>query len=210
MENLFNESIIQIDYLRLFFGVILLIIQIIVIQSLYLNYSKSYNNKFKFSKNFIPFGISILIIVSVIKSSLALSLGLIGALSIIRFRTAIKEPEEIIMLLLIMGLSVSIAEEKELLGLMLVGIFCISYFILNKKEHKQNSTHEVIVRISENKIEGINVFTDEFKDNIVQYSKSSDKFLTVYYKFHNQSQVSKIFKYYDNLEVDIEMIRNES
>jgi uncharacterized membrane protein YhiD involved in acid resistance len=30
-----------------------------------------------------------------VKSSLALSLGLVGALSIIRFRTAIKEPEEL-------------------------------------------------------------------------------------------------------------------
>ena len=34
-------------------------------------------------------------IISVVKSSLALSLGLVGALSIIRFRTAIKEPEEL-------------------------------------------------------------------------------------------------------------------
>ena len=35
------------------------------------------------------------LIITVVKSSLALSLGLIGALSIIRFRTPIKEPEEL-------------------------------------------------------------------------------------------------------------------
>jgi uncharacterized membrane protein YhiD involved in acid resistance len=35
------------------------------------------------------------LIISVVKSSLALSLGLVGALSIVRFRTAIKEPEEL-------------------------------------------------------------------------------------------------------------------
>ncbi|MDD3150461.1 MAG: DUF4956 domain-containing protein [Candidatus Gastranaerophilales bacterium] len=35
------------------------------------------------------------LIISVIKTSLALSLGLVGALSIIRFRTPIKEPEEL-------------------------------------------------------------------------------------------------------------------
>ena len=35
------------------------------------------------------------LIISVVKSSLTLSLGLVGALSIIRFRTAIKEPEEL-------------------------------------------------------------------------------------------------------------------
>ena len=35
------------------------------------------------------------LIITVVKSSLALSLGLVGALSIIRFRTPIKEPEEL-------------------------------------------------------------------------------------------------------------------
>ncbi len=33
-----------------------------------------------------------LLVISVVKSSLALSLGLVGALSIVRFRTPIKEP----------------------------------------------------------------------------------------------------------------------
>ena len=92
MEKILNQELIQIDYLRLILGVVILISEILVIKFLYEKFSHSYNNKMKFSKNFIPFGISILIIVSVIKSSLALSLGLIGALSIIRFRTAIKEP----------------------------------------------------------------------------------------------------------------------
>ena len=35
------------------------------------------------------------LIITVVKSSLALSLGLVGALSIVRFRTPIKEPEEL-------------------------------------------------------------------------------------------------------------------
>ena len=34
-----------------------------------------------------------LLVITVVKSSLALSLGLVGALSIVRFRTPIKEPE---------------------------------------------------------------------------------------------------------------------
>ena len=35
------------------------------------------------------------LVITVVKSSLALSLGLVGALSIIRFRTPIKEPFEL-------------------------------------------------------------------------------------------------------------------
>ncbi len=41
---------------------------------------------------------TMVLIITVIKSSLALSLGLVGALSIIRFRTPIKDPEELIYL----------------------------------------------------------------------------------------------------------------
>ena len=37
-----------------------------------------------------------MVIISIVKSSLALSLGLVGALSIVRFRAAIKEPEELV------------------------------------------------------------------------------------------------------------------
>ena len=36
-----------------------------------------------------------ILIITIVKSSLALSLGLVGALSIVRFRTPIKEPEEL-------------------------------------------------------------------------------------------------------------------
>ena len=38
---------------------------------------------------------TMILIITVIKTSIALSLGLVGALSIVRFRTPIKEPEEL-------------------------------------------------------------------------------------------------------------------
>ncbi len=44
------------------------------------------------------------LIIMIVKSSLALSLGLVGALSIVRFRTPIKEPEELVYLFLAIAL----------------------------------------------------------------------------------------------------------
>ena len=64
---------------------------------LYLFYSKfstTLNNKEYLSKNFVIIGVTTTLVIAIIKSSLALSLGLVGALSIVRFRAAIKEPEE--------------------------------------------------------------------------------------------------------------------
>ena len=42
----------------------------------------------------------------IVKSSIALSLGLVGALSIVRFRTPIKEPEDLTYLFLSIALGV--------------------------------------------------------------------------------------------------------
>ena len=74
-----------------------------------------------------PFVIAIFFIVSVIKSSIALSLGLVGALSIIRFRTAIKEPGQLITLLILTSLSISVAAEKEFLGTFDFFYICNTY-----------------------------------------------------------------------------------
>lgn len=45
-----------------------------------------------------------MLIISIVKSSLALSLGLVGALSIVRFRAAIKDPEELAYIFLAIAL----------------------------------------------------------------------------------------------------------
>ena len=61
------------------------------------------------------------LIITVVKSSLALSLGLVGALSIVRFRTPIKEPEEIGFIMLVIAASLSCATFNLLfLGVILV------------------------------------------------------------------------------------------
>ena len=53
-----------------------------------------------------------LVIISVGKVSLALSLGLVGALSIIRFRTPIKEPEELAYLFVAVAIGVGLGAER--------------------------------------------------------------------------------------------------
>jgi hypothetical protein len=57
-------------------------------------------------------GISITAIFVTIQFSLPLSLGLLGALSIVRFRTPIKEPEEIGFIMLVIAVSIAIATFK--------------------------------------------------------------------------------------------------
>ena len=53
-----------------------------------------------FGYNFLLITVTTMFIITIVKSSLALSLGLVGALPVVRFRSAIKEPEELAYLFL--------------------------------------------------------------------------------------------------------------
>jgi len=59
-------------------------------------------------------------VIAVVKSSLALSLGLVGALSIVRFRAAIKDPEELVYLFLCIGVGLALGAEQPLLAIAIV------------------------------------------------------------------------------------------
>ena len=64
-------------------------------------------------------------VIATVKSSLALSLGLVGALSIVRFRAAIKEPEELVYLFLCIGVGLALGAEQPLLALAMVVVATI-------------------------------------------------------------------------------------
>lgn len=92
---------------------------------LYVACGGALSNRKRFSANFIPLGMTTMIIIVVVKSSLALSLGLVGALSIVRFRTAIKEPEELTYLFLTIAIGLGLGADQRavtILGTLVVGI----------------------------------------------------------------------------------------
>ena len=64
------------------------------------------------SNNFIPLTLITIFIISVVKSSLALSLGLVGALSIVRFRTAIKDPTELVYLFFCIAIGLGLGADQ--------------------------------------------------------------------------------------------------
>ena len=70
----------------------------------------------------------------VVKTSLALSLGLVGALSIVRFRTPIKEPEELIYLFLAIAIGLGFGAGYPIITILIViVILVIIYFFLSNK-----------------------------------------------------------------------------
>ncbi len=66
----------------------------------YVRCGTSLSNRRSFARNFALLSMTTCLIIAIVKANLALSLGLVGALSIVRFRSAIKEPEELAYLFL--------------------------------------------------------------------------------------------------------------
>ncbi len=79
----------------------------------YLHFSVVLSNKRKFARLLIFLSATTMLVISVVKTSLALSLGLVGALSIIRFRTPIKEPEELAYLFLAVALGIGMGADQR-------------------------------------------------------------------------------------------------
>ncbi len=113
-----------------FLGLLLIIVFSFIYRSLFIKYSNGIGNKKAFSSIFFLFSLAIYLIISSIKASLVLSLGLVGALSVVRFRNAIKDTEQIIYLLFLIALSLSIAANQYLLGV-ISGVIGIIYLTLN-------------------------------------------------------------------------------
>lgn len=81
----------------------------------YIRFAKVLSNKRKFARIFVFLSATTLLVISIVSTSLALSLGLVGALSIVRFRTPIKEPQELAYLFLAIAIGIGMGANEPLI-----------------------------------------------------------------------------------------------
>ena len=95
----------------------------IIIRFLYIRFSNSFSSKSAYANTLLMVTVCVASLIAVVKSSLALSLGLVGALSVIRFRTAVKEPYTLsfILLSVCIGIALGASQYKFALCVGLVG-----------------------------------------------------------------------------------------
>jgi hypothetical protein len=65
------------------------------------------------------------LVIMVVRASLAASLGLVGALSIIRFRTPVKEPEELAYLFMAIGIGVGMGVNQAAVTAVSMGLILL-------------------------------------------------------------------------------------
>jgi len=144
INNLFDSPVRSTNQFEIFFFILALSLSIVfslTLKFFYVKFWKTISDKENISSNFVLLTLIITIIIAVVKSSLALSLGLVGALSIVRFRTPIKDPEELIFLFICIALGLSLGAFQFVyasLGLIFVLLIIFSRSRSNDKKSQNN------------------------------------------------------------------------
>lgn len=100
----------------------------------YTRYGHSLSNRKAFAKNFLMMSMITMLVITIVKSSLALSLGLVGALSIVRFRSAIKEPEELMYLFMAIAIGLGFGADQKAVTIAAFGLILGALFLRSKME----------------------------------------------------------------------------
>jgi uncharacterized membrane protein YhiD involved in acid resistance len=205
MDELLSQFSISIDNT---FSISNYVINIVLCASLlfllslvYRKFGNSISNRGQLAKVLILVGLTTFIIISIVKSSLALSLGLVGALSIVRFRTAIKEPEELGYFFIAIATGLGMGANQLLptiIGLAMV-ILTIILFRKNifkdtltqnllitthiKQENQTNATEKIAEIINQHasqvEVKRINYGKEEMDLNFLVKVKSLEKLNTI-------------------------------
>ena len=108
-----------------------------VLSRIYSRFGQSLSNRESFGGNFVLVAMTTMLIITIVKSSLALSLGLVGALSIIRFRAAIKEPEELSYLFLAIAVGLGFGANQAVITsvafVLILGVITLKHLVHPKE-----------------------------------------------------------------------------
>ncbi len=145
---------------------------------IFLVYKKTFNGVMYSSS----FGVTLIaltmittVVILAVTSNVVLSLGMVGALSIVRFRTAIKEPLDIAFLFWSIGVGIVLAAGMiplAVIGSVIIGVILLVF--VNKKSHIH--PYIVVVRCENHDAETqVNKFLSEKTERCVVKSKSAQK-----------------------------------
>jgi hypothetical protein len=129
LEKFILNSNVEIDLFNFIISIVLSLTLALVVKITYQNISRSLNDKQHFADIFVPLAIVTTLVITVVKFSLALSLGLVGALSIVRFRAAIKEPEELVFLFFVIGIGLANGANQFFIAIFTTFILCLILYL---------------------------------------------------------------------------------
>lgn len=154
LEEFMSGQSNQLELSTFLVNLILAVITSFILGRVYIYWGSSLSNRRTLASNFMLLTVTTTFIILVVRSSVALSLGLVGALSIVRFRAAVKEPEELAYLFFAISLGIGLGDNQRLITLLtlLVGIVVIGLLHFLRSTGADVNLHLTIASRSPNKI----------------------------------------------------------
>ncbi len=84
-------------------------------------------------------------IIVTIQSNVVLSLGMVGALSIVRYRTAVKEPIDLMFLFMAVAAGIAIGAGMFYIAVLAMVIMSLLLFILRRRKHQRDEMYILLV-----------------------------------------------------------------
>ena len=172
IENFFLNSNVDINLTNFVIAIIISAILAYVVKISYVKVSRSLNDKEHFSEIFVPLAVITTLVITVVKFSLSLSLGLVGALSIVRFRAAIKEPEELVYLFFVIGIGLANGANQFMIAIISTFIIILILYIRkiynDKKDSNsltESSTNILQLQIDDKKVDSEKII-ERIKKNL--------------------------------------------
>jgi len=147
LNDLINQNMGQVDLTSTLFSFFMCVIMSFIVRDFYIKRSFSLTGKMHIGSIIPVLSTVVFLVIVVVKSSLALSLGLVGALSIVRFRTPIKEPEELVYLFLAIAIGLGYAAGQILITTILsLSILLIVYIWLSNRKIAKTNEYNLVIK----------------------------------------------------------------
>lgn len=155
IDEFFASQANTLELTTFLINLILAAISAYILGLVYIHWGSSLTNRRKFAANFMLMTITTTFIILVVRSSVALSLGLVGALSIVRFRTAVKDPEELAYLFFAIGIGIGLGDNQRLITMLALaaGIALIGLLRLFRRTDADVNLHLAIASRGPGKVE---------------------------------------------------------
>jgi hypothetical protein len=155
IDEFFASQASNVELTTFVINLVLAAVTSFILGRVYIHWGSSLSNRRKFASNFMLMTVTTTFIILVVRSSVALSLGLVGALSIVRFRTAVKEPEELAYLFFAIGLGIGLGDNQRLITLLALaaGILIIGLARLFRRSQSDLNLHLTIASRNPHKVE---------------------------------------------------------
>lgn len=178
-----EDTNIEILGLNLLLNFIACLLMSFVLRSFYLKFSFSLSGKQNIGTILPILSLTVFMVIVIVKSSLALSLGLVGALSIVRFRTPIKEPEELVYLFLAIAIGLGFGAGRLMTTIFIsTFILLVIYFWLSNKAKTSINEYNLIITWKNN-----NLLIEDIVNELKKYAENIDLVRTDFKKDESQA-----------------------